>query len=150
MSPAQEQFARLKRYLARMERKAASDEGTDDMYSFFLHAWHLVDWASNDPAVNRTYGEVLADTSNSIRSCKDIANRSKHLVLDRPPRSAPETFKDYRVYCGNEANERQSEVSFRVTFPDGTTKDALTLAREVVADWESLLTRYGLSISSAP
>jgi len=143
MSPAREQFARLKRYLVRIDRKGASDDDTDDLYSFFLHAWHLIDWASSDPAVGRNYDQVLADIPDSIRSCKDIANRSKHLVLDRPPRSAPQALRDIRMFVGV---DRPSEVSFRITFPDGSTKDALTLAHEVVTDWEHLLTRYGLSL----
>jgi len=147
MSPAQEQFSRVKRYLDRMERREASDDDTDDLYSFFLNAWHLMDWASNDPTVGRTYDQVLADIPNSIRSCRDIANRTKHLVLDRPVRSAPQTFRDIRLFAGA---DRPSEVSFRFTFPDGSTKDALQLAREVVADWDQLLTQYGVSLSSAP
>lgn len=143
MSPAQEQFARMKRYLDRMERREASDDNTDDLYSFFLQAWHLVDWTSNDPTIGRTYDQVLADIPNSIRSCRDIANYTKHFVLDRPARSAPQTLRDITLFAGA---DRPSEVSFRFTFPDGSTKDALTLAREVVADWEQLLKRYGLSL----
>lgn len=39
----------------------ASDEVTDDLYTFFLYAWHLIDWASNDPTIGRTYNQVTAD-----------------------------------------------------------------------------------------
>jgi hypothetical protein len=143
MSPAQEQFSRMKRYLVRMERREASDDDTDDMYSFFLHAWHLIDWASNDPTVGRTYDEVKADVPNSIRLCEDIANRAKHLELTRPLRPAPQALRHRRMFTGS---DRQSEVSFSFKFSNGTTKDALTLANEVVADWEQLLKRYGLSL----
>jgi hypothetical protein len=48
MSLAQEQFARVTRYLVRMKRMGGTDEDADDMYSFFVHAWHLMDWTSND------------------------------------------------------------------------------------------------------
>ena len=148
MSPAQEQFARVKRYLARMEQKVASDEGTDDMYSFFLHAWHLIDWAGNDPAVGRTYfqlkQEVCIHFPHSIWLCADIADGSKHLVLTRPkPRDVPLPRRAIRMYAGN---VRSSEASFSFEFPDGSIKDALTLAREVVANWEKLLTKYGLAV----
>src|SRR5215467_2910982 len=54
MSPAQEQFIRLRRFLARMEKRGATDDDTDDLYSFFMHAWHLIDWASNDQSIART------------------------------------------------------------------------------------------------
>jgi hypothetical protein len=84
------------------------------------------------------------DIPISIRSCKDIANHTKHLVLDRPPRPAPQiTGKDIRMFAG--AN-RPAEASFTFTFPDGSKRDALQLAREVVADWEQLLKRYGLLV----
>ena len=85
MSPAQEQFARMKRYLLRMEKKGATDEDTDDLYSFFLHAWHLIDWASHDPALGTdpelARKKLLADITKAISGCKDIANRTKHLEL---------------------------------------------------------------------
>lgn len=35
-------------------------------------------------------------------------------------------------------------------FPNGLIKNALVLARDVVADWEQLLARYGVSLSSPP
>lgn len=148
MSPAQEQFARVKRYLVRMERKAASDEGTDDLYSFFLHAWHLLDWTGNDPAVGRTYKqlkeEVRVNLSRSIWLCRDIADATKHLVLTRPKaRAAPRVLRGVRMFIGS---DRPSEISFRFKFPDGSKKDALSLARKVVVDCEQLLTRYGLAV----
>jgi hypothetical protein len=130
MSPAQEQFARLKRHLARLERRGASDDDADDLYSFFLHAWHLIDWASNDPTIGRSYAQVKADVPDSIQRCEDIANHTKHLVLDRPSRPAPQiTGKAIRMFAG--AN-RPAEASFTFTFPDGSKKDALQLAHEVV------------------
>lgn len=142
MSPAQEQFYRLKRYLVRMEQMRASDDATDDLYSFFLHAWHLIDWASNDPTVGRTYLQVKADVPNSIHRCADIANHTKHLVLTKPPRPAPQiTRKNIRITPGE---NRPAEASFIFTFTDNSTIDALQLAREVVADWGNLLKRYGL------
>jgi hypothetical protein len=126
-----------------MERRGASDDDTDDLYSFFLHAWHLIDWATGDPTVGRTRRQVIADVSNSIRSCRDIANHTKHLVLD-PPRPAPQiTHKDICITPG--AN-RPPEASFTFTFPDGSKRDALQLARVVVADWEKLLAHYGVSL----
>ena len=120
------------------------EESTDDLYSFFLHAWHFIDWAGNDPAiggVDKLRAEVKRAFSHSIWLCRDIAEGTKHLVLT--DRTAPQSFKDHRIYVGD---DRPSEVVFKFKFPDGTIKDALTLASEVVADWDKLLARYGLAI----
>lgn len=117
MSPAQEQFARVKRYLARMERKATTDECIDDMYSFFLHAWHLFDWAGNEPAIggiDKLRTEAKQDFPDSIWLCRDIAEGTKHYVLTG--RTAPLGYKDHRIYGGD---DRPSEVSLMFKFPNG-------------------------------
>ena len=146
MSPAQEQFARVKRYLARMEKKGATDEDTDDLHSFFLHAWHLTDWASYDPAFATK--NVFDEITDPIRKCKDIAHRAKHLELTKPPRKAPEiTGKDIRVgLASNPISRRPAEASYIFTFPDGTQRDALELAREVVMEWEVILRRHAIAV----
>jgi len=148
MSPAQEQFARMKRYLARMEKRGATDEDTDDLYSFFLHAWHLMDWSSNDSTVNcgkspeDMKAQLRGVITTSIGRCEDIANRTKHLNLTRPPREAPEITNKHIWVGGN----RPAEAVFIFTFPDDTTRDALDLANEVMTDWKRLLKRYGVVV----
>jgi hypothetical protein len=90
MSPAQEQLARVKRYLGRMERMGAADDDTDDMYSFFMHAWHLADWAFSDPTLNPRPLNLAhlkkVDATNAIQLCGDIAEARKHHTLTLPPR----------------------------------------------------------------
>lgn len=146
MSPAVEQLSRVRRYLTRMERMGASDCDVDDLYSFFLNAWHLIDWASNHPAIRLTYeqlkAEVEANFSRSIWLCNDIAQGSKHFKLTKPARTAPAiAHTNTRITPG--ANQ-PPETLFTFSFPDGSTRDALALAREVVADWERILSRHGL------
>jgi hypothetical protein len=55
------------------------------------------------------------------------------------PRDVPLPKRDIRVFAGD---DRPSEASFRFTFPGDITRDALTLAHEVVRDWEQLLKSY--------
>jgi len=148
MSPAQEQFARVKRYLNRMEHMGATDEAADDMYSFFIHAWHLIDWAANDETLKpkRTLEQLRqTDSTPNIRLCGDIADGRKHFLLTRPkPRQYGEvTLKDIRVMPGGGI---PAQARCRLTFPDGSTKDALDFAREIVSDWEGILKRYRVSI----
>lgn len=150
MSPAQEQFFRMKRYLNRMEKRGATDEDTDDLYSFFLHAWHLLDWSSNDSTVNHGQDpeivkrQLSGEITTSIVRCEDIANRMKHLDLTRPPRVAP-AITNKHIWVGL-GSDRPAEASFIFTFPDGSKRDALDLASEVVTDWERLLKRYGVVV----
>jgi hypothetical protein len=142
----------MKRYLLRMEKKGATDEDTDNLYSFFLHAWHLIDWASNDPALGTdpkiAKEKLLADITKSIWDCKDIANRTKHLELTQPPRQAPEiTRKDIRVgLASNPQSRRSAEASYIFTLPDGSTREALEFARDVVRDWGKILIQYGIAL----
>jgi hypothetical protein len=152
MSPAQEQFARMKRYLLRMEKKGATDEDTDDLYSFFLHAWHLIDWASHDPALGTdpelARKKLLADITKAISGCKDIANRTKHLELTKPPRQAPEiTTKNISVGLVSKPQDRRPAVATYIfTLPDGSPREALEFAHEVAQDWERLLKGYGIAL----
>jgi hypothetical protein len=68
----------------------------------------------------------------------------KHFDLTRPPREGPEiTNKNVTVGL---LSDRPAEASFTFTFPDRTTRDALELARNVVADWEQLLKNYGVDV----
>jgi hypothetical protein len=70
MSPTHQQFARVQRYLARLRRAGATDDDYDDLLSLFMHAWHLADWMSHDPAVNRQLSTIHKDaqeeTSNQV------------------------------------------------------------------------------------
>jgi hypothetical protein len=144
LSPAQEQLARAKRYLKRMERMGTTDEDTDDMYSFFIFAWHLADWTANDPTLNpRPTLKQLQEATPSIKLCGDIADGMKHFILTRPkPRPYGEvTFKDIRITPGEGTQAR-----YRFTFPDGTTKDAVDFAREIVKGWEGILRQYRVAV----
>lgn len=144
MSPAQEQFARIRRYLDRMERKGTTDADYDDMLSFFVHAWHLIEWTKNDPTIGGSVNVWKhATASASIRHCGDIANGTKHVKLTRPyARPTPKvTREDVGIWVGHGA-----EKSYEFTLSDGSKQDALLLARQIVSDWQALLKRYGVSV----
>jgi hypothetical protein len=97
------------------------------------------------PIAKNVKKKLFADITPSIRLCRDIANARKHVVLTKPtPRPSPQMTRMNTKITPGSGNP--SESSFTFSFPDGSTKDALTLAREVVADWKLLLTRYGLAI----
>ncbi len=147
MSSAAEQFPRVVRYLNRLERKGATDEDRDDMFAFFMNCWHLTDWVANDPAVLRNTSSIQNDakTFPSLAACEAIANGSKHLLLTRPPRPTPHiSHADVAAWDGS--TDRPAEASYTFTMGDGSEEDALTLARQAVADWRTLLNCYGIAV----
>lgn len=153
MSPAQEQYLRMKRYFTRMKDKGAADEATDDMYSFFMHAWHLCDWVCHDPTLRihpglndeqRLKQIQMKDVSDLIRLCGNVADRTKHLQLRDTNRMLPAvTRKNISITPGSGL---PAQADYLFEFPDGSKKDALDFAHEVVKDWERLLLHYGVSL----
>ena len=84
-----EQLNRVRRMLERINRnqnRSADDYG-DDVWSFFQNCWHLKDWIKNDPHIP-IHGSIedLVKTSPPLMICADLANGTKHLKFDRPPR----------------------------------------------------------------
>jgi hypothetical protein len=146
MTPSQEQFARLQRYVSRIRRAGASDEGYDDLIAFFMHAWHFADWASNDSTVGLTLKQIQqeAKTYPALAICADIADGIKHFQLTKPSRDfARVTHKDIQVF---EGSDRPATAVYTFTLPDGSTRDALALAEQIVTDWRALLARYGIGL----
>jgi len=88
MDSWQEQFERVKRYLQRRQdrgRQRTSYE--DDLWSFFRNCRHLKDWIKNDDTLPKDTREAIVDEvhqSGILMICRDLANRSKHLVLTAP------------------------------------------------------------------
>ena len=147
MNLAQQQFARLERYLHRIGRAGTTDEDYDDLLSFFMHAWHLADWAANDPTVGRSLRDIQNDAKQypAIEACAGLANGIKHVTLTRPSRIPPQiTNKDIQAYEGSKAPS--ATASYQITLPDGLMRNALTLAQEVVRDWRALISGYGVSV----
>ncbi len=133
MTPSHEQLARVYRWLHRIEKQGASDEDYDDLLAFFLNCWHLKDWIENDSTLSSAVTgniEREAEAYESLQICADICNRTKHLKLTRPPREGAEvTRKDIRVTV-----ERGSSAiaRYQITDVDGSTWDALDLAKQAV------------------
>ena len=147
MSPAQEQFDRIRRYSSPGNPEGVGDEHYyDDVLAFFVHAWHMIDWTGNDLTLGLSVERVRKDAmaKTGIARCQDIANHTKHLELDRPRRSPPMTNVD--VYAWDGAVDRPFELYFTFKFPDGFTSDALSLARQGVGEWQSLLRTYGVVV----
>jgi hypothetical protein len=64
-------------------RRPPEAEIVDFLYAFFQSAYHLRDWLIKSPGVPPSELKVLFDAHRCLRLCDDIANASKHFVLDR-------------------------------------------------------------------
>jgi hypothetical protein len=101
MSVYLQQYERCMRYFKRIQIKDASqDQLYDDFWSFFTHCYHFKDWLINDPEVvmdnKRQTIEQYITNSAPLSICANLANRSKHYTLTRPPRG-----QDAQITGGN-------------------------------------------------
>jgi hypothetical protein len=151
MGPWVEQWDRVELGLARIQDiydGRAEPEGTKgayyDVYSFFLHCFHLWDWIKNDAQVAepiRNEARRLINGSTELKVCADLANRSKHSSLRDSWTGDVETGprgNDVTVMVGRGASH-----TFRVS-SGGAEWDALDLAKSCVEIWRELLVEYKL------
>jgi hypothetical protein len=72
-------LGKLKREHERLEAQVTSD----DFFNFIVTAYHLIDWIDKNPSVPepaRTEVKTLY-RNPYIAICRDLANASKHFVL---------------------------------------------------------------------
>jgi len=100
-----EQLDRARRYLERMQqacssvpyRRDASDYYADDVYSFFVHCYHVRDWLirlglAPADAVDRYVNDNL-----ELSICADLCNGMKHCRLDRKRTSSQPYVGGHRL-----------------------------------------------------
>lgn len=139
MGPWGEQWGRVELGLARIQDiydGRAEPEGTEgavyDVYSFFLHCFHLRDWIQKDSQLAnsvRDQAQSHLKGSPELSVCADVANRSKHSVLTRSYTGNLQTGpsgNDVTVMGGGHASH-----AFRVSSGGGEW-DALDLAKACV------------------
>jgi hypothetical protein len=155
-----EQYDRLLRSHDRLSaiagggQHASSDEARDALIHFFQDRWHLADWIANDPAIRIGRGAIDAHVNNSqaLMLCADLANGTKHFGLDpgRRPRTGDAatavTRQDVAVRpatIGSPDPPQPALHAWRVS-SGGQEYDALTLAGDVVREWNQWLQAAGL------
>lgn len=145
MGGYKEQLDRVRRYLVRIQQHDRPHaDYDDDMWSFFQHCWHLKDWLKNDLAVaepTRKAVETVVATSPDLLICADLANATKHLQLDRSRAGAKHSHKNYLIVVGH-----SSKVEYFIDTGSNTKIDGVLLAKSCVAEWERILTSFGLAI----
>lgn len=143
----QEQVARVRRFLARVDASSVNPklelppekqtEYEDMLYAFFQNCWHLKDWIKNDITAPTTLAgpiETLCQRYQSLMLSADIANASKHLTLNRPPRVGGQVKAQIMVRLTDSlaTGESTSEIRYMYQIIDnaGNSYDALTIGRQ--------------------
>src|SRR5215471_14900548 len=102
----------MRRWHSRVSGRLFGDEHfIDDCYAFFTCCFHLKDWLKADAAVDESVrGKVEQYVAGNLwlGLCADLANGSKHMVLDRPRFDEPARMRTVGddalvalVYIGN-------------------------------------------------
>jgi hypothetical protein len=168
-----DQYRRVKRYLGRIQNhprhlNVNEVEYEDFVWAYFQNCWHLKDWVKNDPSVDpkqekeieRLVDRGEAVNADALKVCSDLANRTKHLVLDRPRVSAIAKNREFQMNVvqgggSNATANRPDTWDFIVDYEtkDPTTgsrrsyrKSALAVAREALDNWHSILADVGLCL----
>jgi hypothetical protein len=88
-----EQLERAKRYLIRIRRNEKGFDGAgspehfenalDDVFAFFLIAYHVKDWIVQSGEYNVTMAQAnrFIAKHRELRACADLCNTTKHLEL---------------------------------------------------------------------
>ena len=137
------------------ESSAADERRIDDFYAFFTCCFHLKDWLKADNSVDPAIGdaaEALFDKNMGwrwLQVCADLANGSKHLVIDRGVRLDPMTR--LATVPGAFDPGAFDAVAFQtqaaiVVYADGGTWNALELANVCGRVWDNFLGNWELLV----
>lgn len=152
----EEQVERATRYYERFKRandgmprgERAEDEWFDDVYAFFHFCYHIKDYLKNDPAYTKhTAAEIEAyvSSTDALAICADICNASKHLTLDKPPRSgdAPQFISTgFGVWVEGKIGDPQRRTMAWITMSiehKGTKIRAFEVATEAMKAWKAFI-----------
>lgn len=145
MNTVIEQYKRVKRYLNRLEHQDRdSTEYDDDLWAFFQNCYHLKDWIKNDPSVRADIAskvEGFVNNNLELRICSDLANRIKHLSLDRVREEAEVTNRNVNIEVPLVGSDilGTSTCEHVITLGDGSKHIALDVARKAVENWTRFL-----------
>jgi len=152
-----EQWDRIQRWLTRIERHHENQtEYVDFLWSFFQNCWHFKDWVKNDPRTTKKVLDSIEDDinkSDSLKICADLANRSKHFVLqpgrarhDKDPRLRGHIKADIKEDISRGTTTSDVMWNYVVHLDDGSERPVIELAHEALQGWKSLLNGYGMSV----
>ncbi len=141
------------------------DSCQDEVYAFFMNCYHLKDWINEDPKVPLSATSNVENFINStecLRICADMCNRSKHSELTRYVRIDKDTELHSQAYSPERRyeiitrdnsdvidaiSEKGMWLKFRYEIGYlGKTIDALELAKSCIEKWGDFIAEHGLPV----
>lgn len=130
------QLHRLDRWFARLgPGESESDIEQLDFYlAYFMNCYALRDWFIKGDAISQPDIDEMIGGNESMRLCRDICNRSKHLTLKNP--SIDGNFQIFREYS------HYDKVTRWVILVTGTKHDLFDVASSCMRFWTHFLQSY--------
>lgn len=133
------QLARVSRWLDRLMCVRSPEDAEDFLYAFFQNCYHLRDWVLTE--LSSTDVDSFVSDSLPLRICRDVANLTKHFVLERKPAQGHE-LSVLREYAGPGKGWFEGDTRLVIVTNyqnDGIILDAREVARECVRLWCTFL-----------
>ncbi len=119
---------------------------SDDVWSFFINAWHVRDWVQNDDSIEQVARARIvraAEDSRALCLCADLANGRKHLAL-RTRRIGAELSS---VRAGWTTASKDWLLELYLTLGDDDRErlvSAVTIAFDGMREWQRIIESEGL------
>lgn len=155
------QLDRAKRFLNRIQKPANNQiDFEDNLWSFFIHAWHVYDWiwyefeSKTGYTTKKKFKENLVTTYPHLAVCAGLANRIKHFELkDKSIQNVRHTRTNVTIHLamlyvvtGENLNKRNLEqqaprrtYEYFVTDNNNKVYNALDVAKNTISEWESII-----------
>ena len=125
---------------------------SDSFFNFVVTGNSLIDWVKKDPSVPKEAQTAVNDIHNDIhheqwkwiKTCRDIANASKHFTVTRgnPPTSSVTSEQGFGQGRYGRGGFGLGEESIEVTLTDGSSFDCLELVEGVMNTWNDFFSRH--------
>jgi len=144
MNQARLQLEKVKRSFDRIQAHGADARAYDDLMHFFEDCWHLKDHAKVClPIAQQGQFETDVNSYPHLKIVADLANKSKHVVLTKTNR-VDATITHKYIYAYDGAYSPPATAQYMITLQDRSTYDAHDVAREAIAEWQTILAKYKL------
>jgi hypothetical protein len=128
---------KAERELARLQ----SDLSIDNVFNFFVTAYHLMDYVEVQKAAPQATIDAMYHDPD-FQECRFICNKGKHLELRRQPDKATAVIRTHGgAYNTSAYNTRPFNAGPLIRFlVDGKEVDIRTLAARILQKWQAFFT----------
>ena len=145
-----EQLERTRRYLKRLRdiynqvpyKPDTRDYYADDVYSFFIHCYHISDWIIhlNRLGLGKQDLDAFIDSHDELRICADLCNGTKHCKLKYKPRTGRQPGIASWTFSSEGVNDQMKTTKGQFYILSGSKfHDALELAESCMKLWDEFI-----------